>query len=233
MVAPIRTIEGSDGPCTRGRAPLVKICGIRTPEDLTAAEGADLVGVVVEVPSSPRSRSVDQARVLFKRAEGRFRRVAVLVAPSAVAVRRTLSEAMPDLVQVHGAIPSGLSAEERARLIPSISVPLAGAAAPAPVPPPGGPYPFLHLDSSGGPLPGGTGLTSDWQLCHQLVEGWPTAKFLLGGGLTPENVAEAVRTVRPFGVDVSSGVESRPGEKSRARVERFLAAVRTVPGRKT
>ncbi|MDE1820771.1 MAG: phosphoribosylanthranilate isomerase [Euryarchaeota archaeon] len=206
--------------------PLVKVCGLRTSRDLEAAEGADLIGVVVEVPGSPRSVSLREAEALFELARGRFDRVAVMWGPDATRIREVLRVAAPDLVQVHGPVPTGLKEEEVGKVVPSLAVPQAtprDAPAPVKVPDEGG-YPFLHLDTAGGPLPGGTGQRSDWSLCRDLVVSHPTQRFLLGGGLTPENVAEAIERVQPHGVDVSSGVEERPGVKSREKVERFLRA---------
>lgn len=209
----------------------VKVCGIRTPEDLTAAEGADLIGVVIDVPRSPRNRSASQARSLFVRAEGRFERVAVLVDPDAAKVRDVLDETGADLVQLHGPLPPALEKSELRRVVPSLAVrpsgsPLAAREGEVQVPEDLHSFPMLHLDTAGGPLPGGTGRTPDWEACRTLVQSHPSARFLLGGGLTPENVRGALERVRPYGVDVSSGVESRPGEKSREKVERLLRAVR-------
>lgn len=206
---------------------IVKVCGIRTPEDLTAAEGADWIGVVVDVLRSPRNRTLEQARGIFSRAERRFGTVAVLVDPTEEKVRHVLDEAAPDLLQVHGPVPRSLGRTEAARVVPSMAIPIPGAV-PAVLKLPEGTYPWVHLDSAGGPLPGGTGRALDWSQARTLVQEHPDTRFLLAGGLTPENVAEALRSVQPHGVDVSSGVESRPGEKSRAKVERFLAEVRSA-----
>lgn len=212
---------------------LVKICGIRTPEDLNAAEGADLIGVVIDVPASPRTRTLVQARSLFQRAEGRFQRVAVVVGARAPVIRRVLEEAGPDLVQLHGPVPRDLRPEERERLVPSLALPEKGAAGSQlpDLPERSADFPLLHLDTAGGPLPGGTGRRSDWDLASELVRSNAPRRFLLGGGLSPDNVASALREVRPCGIDVSSGVESRPGVKSRAKVEQLLAAVRAVQER--
>jgi phosphoribosylanthranilate isomerase len=208
----------------------VKVCGIRSPEDLTAAEGAEWIGVVIDVPTSPRTRTLEQARGLFRRAEARFGTVAVLVGADAAKVHRVLEEAGPKLVQLHGPLPKGLRSDELGRIVPSLSVPAAGAGPGTLLSPLEGPFPFLHLDSSGGPLPGGTGKVSDWKLCHQLVAGSPGRRFMLAGGLTPSNVGPAIAQVRPFAVDVSSGVESRPGQKSRSLVEHFLQEVQKASG---
>lgn len=204
----------------------VKICGLRTPEDLNAAEGAQLIGVVIDVPDSPRTRTLEQARVLFARAEGRYRTVAVTVDPSRDLLRRLWEEAGADLVQVHGRLPPGLMETERRRIIRSLGVPGPGLS--QEVPPLGDKLgiAWWHLDQAGGDRPGGTGKVPDWDLCASLVRSHRDKTFLLAGGLTPENVAAGLETVHPHGVDVASGVESRPGVKSRPRVEAFIQAVR-------
>lgn len=212
---------------TTRRRIAVKVCGIRTPEDLTAAEGADLIGVVIEVPGSPRSRSLPQARDLFRRSQGRFRTVAVLVRPTSDRIREVLTQSNPDYVQVHGEIPSDLRRPELARLVPSLAIPPSSASTPHPLPVlPRGEFRWVHLDTAGGPLPGGTGQPLDWSTGAVIVAEHPGWQFMLAGGLTPENVGQALSKVRPHAVDVSSGVESRPGEKSRAKVEAFLLGVR-------
>jgi phosphoribosylanthranilate isomerase len=91
--------------------------------------------------------------------------------------------------------------------------------------PPAEDYARLHLDASGDPLPGGSTDRPDWEVCRRLVDAHPGRKLLLAGGITPENVVEALQTVRPWGVDVSSGVESAPGRKDAARIRALLEAV--------
>ena len=231
---PSVSIEDLLGEGGRSRLP-VKVCGIRTPRDLAAAEGATLIGVVLGVPSSPRDRTLEQAASIFRRAEGRFGRVAVLVDPDAEGIRSALRIAGADLVQVHGRLPAGLLPAELSRVVPSIPVPpprsersqtgSGGKDLEVPSPPASSSHPYIHLDRGGALQRGGTGLVADWERCRRLVVRNPGRRFMLAGGLTPENVAEAVRKVRPFAVDVSSGVESRPGEKSREKVERFLRAL--------
>ena len=208
---------------------VIKVCGLKTVQDLEAAEGADLVGFVLDVPGSPRTCPPDVARDLVHRAQGDFRTVAVLVHPTAEKIRSAWDEVGADLVQIHGSPPQGLSRDELRRVLPSI-----------PIPPPGkggmdrislarirGPqFPYVHLDTAGGRLPGGTGRVLDWDRARALVRSAPRRPFLLAGGLTPENVGEAIARVRPAGVDVASGVESAPGMKDRRKVQRFIRAVR-------
>jgi phosphoribosylanthranilate isomerase len=83
--------------------------------------------------------------------------------------------------------------------------------------------PAFLLDASVKGVYGGSGVTADWNGAAELAKEYP---LLLAGGLTPENVAEAVRQVRPWGVDVASGVESEPGKKDAEKMRKFVAAVR-------
>ena len=84
----------------------------------------------------------------------------------------------------------------------------------------------LLLDSGGAGEFGGSGRTFPWSIARDFVRARPEMRVILAGGLTPENVAEAVAVVRPFGVDVTSGVESSPGRKDHERMRAFLAAAR-------
>ena len=89
--------------------------------------------------------------------------------------------------------------------------------------------PALLVDAAVKGMYGGSGVTADWSVAAQLAKGYP---LLLAGGLTPENVADAVRQVKPWGVDVASGVESTAGEKDAAKMSAFINAVRQVENQK-
>jgi phosphoribosylanthranilate isomerase len=212
-----------------GRHLLVKICGLSGPGDLEAAEGADMVGVVINVPHSPRNRSWVEAKEIFRAASGRFVPVAVLVDPSVDSVERALKETGAEFVQVHGKLPDGLAQKHLTRVIPSLGLPRERTdGRPAAPPETAGleDFPFVHLDSASDGAMGGTGQAPDRRLVRLLVENHPEIKFLLGGGLTPLNVVSALRDVCPAGVDVSSGVESSPGVKSPKKMSLFIQAVR-------
>jgi len=86
--------------------------------------------------------------------------------------------------------------------------------------------PTILLDSGGAGEFGGSGRTFPWDIARDFVQAHPHVRVILAGGLTPENVAEAVAMVRPFGVDVTSGVESAPGRKDHSRLRDFIAAAR-------
>ena len=208
---------------------VIKVCGLKTVQDLEAAEGADLVGFVLDVPGSPRTCPPDVAHDLVRRAQGNFQTVAVMVDPTAEEVRSAWEEVGVDLVQIHGSLPRGLRRDEFRRVLLSLPVPPPGRGKMDPISLAmirGRRFPYVHLDTAGGRLPGGTGRVLDWDRARTLVRSAPRRSFLLAGGLTPENVGEAIARVRPAGVDVASGVERAPGVKDRRKVQRFIRAVR-------
>ncbi len=204
----------------------VKICGLTRREDLEACQGADLVGVVTGFPRSPRNLSLSEAKPILEAARGRFLRVVVLTTPTPSAIAQAF-QAGADRVQVHGTVPTGVAPGLAASLIPSLSLPQE----PAQGLPPSlsrlwlGPFPLVHLDSEGEERSGGTGRAWNWAGWAAPLHGMPR-DFLLAGGLTSENVVRAMTELRPWGVDVSSGVESRPGEKDPARIQDFIRTVR-------
>ncbi len=207
---------------------LIKICGIASPQDLECAAGADMVGVVIDVEASPRNRTWEEATAIFERARGRFVSVAVLLDPTATAVERSVVLGA-ELVQIHGKVPKDLSSALRSRVIPSLGLPREGEEAvgrPALRLPDAADFPFVHLDVAREGSLGGQGEPLDRGTAHILVEDHPEVRFVLSGGLTPENVVRAIREVCPAGVDVSSGVESNPGIKSPHKVAQFIRAVR-------
>jgi phosphoribosylanthranilate isomerase len=205
-----------------------KICGVTTIEALDAAlnGGARFVGFVV-YPKSPRHVSRDKLAALADRARGQAEIVVVTVDADEETLTTIAHHARPDWIQLHGRESPAKTAQARqyARqgLIKAIGVArsedLAQAAAYEPVaemlmfdakPPPGG-------------LPGGNALAFDWGILVGRQFGRP---WLLSGGLTPENVQQAMHASGAALVDVSSGVESAPGLKDPLRIARFLAATR-------
>ena len=204
----------------------VKICGVRDRAALdTAARcGAAYVGFVF-FPRSPRHLTWDAAAALAAAAPAGLCKVALAVDPDDAALDRLA--ALPlDMIQLHGAETPARIAAVRARLgLPVMkAVGVATAADLA----------RLDLYESAaaqilcdakppqdGPLPGGTGVAFDWRLIAGRRWRRP---WMLAGGLTPENVAEAVRLTGAQAVDVSSGVESAPGVKDADKIARFIAA---------
>ncbi len=204
----------------------VKFCGLTEAAAVAEVPEGGAAGFVVEVSGSPRSLSLERATELVDAVPPGREAWAVVVAPTAEFVRRLFDEVGVDRVQVHGAIPDGLDYLETHHLVPSLPIGPVPPDGPLPAVPPVETFPRLHLDApGGGPLPGGRGVRADWDAAARLIDAHPGRKFLLGGGLTPENVAEALGSVRPWGVDVSSGIESAPGVKETARMRGFLRAV--------
>ncbi len=209
----------------------VKVCGLTHLDDtLRAAEaGADYLGFVL-YPPSPRFLPPRQVARLAGVLETRgvpARRVGVFVDVPAEQVLALLEDCGLHLAQLHGR--ERLQDLERlqGRAYKALRGPhREGEPQPmayAGLAPRQGPD--LLLDAYHPTLPGGTGLRADWSLAASLAA---RCRLLLAGGLTPENVAEAVRRVRPWGVDVASGVEGAPGRKDPRRLEAFVRAARTA-----
>lgn len=212
-----------------GDAPVrVKVCGLTRVADIAAlvAARAGYAGLVF-FPPSPRALEPAQARAIALAAPPGLARVGLFVNPSDAELDRVLAEVPLDLIQLHGAEPPARVTEVRARLgLPVIkAVGLAGAGDLPALATYGGVADMLLVDAKppkGAALPGGNGLAFDWRL----IAGrrWPVP-WLLAGGLTPANAAEAVRLTGARQVDVSSGVESAPGVKDPERIAAFAAAL--------
>lgn len=209
-------------------SPRIKICGHTRLADavLSVELGADMIGVVIYEKSKrhvPLERALEWIGQVPRGAE----RVAVFVDPTLDDVRAALAEGNFDAVQLHGSeLPeffAALNAEGCAgRLIKAARVKNAASIEAL------ADYPterFL-LD---GPEPG-SGHVFDWELAAHAVMArrLPETEYLLAGGLTPENVAEAIASVQPQGVDVASGVESSPGIKDPEKLRRFIEAARAA-----
>jgi len=204
----------------------VKICGVRDPETLeTAARcGAAYVGFVF-FQKSPRHLTWDAAAALAASAPAGLCKVALTVDPDDATLDRLA--ALPlDMIQLHGAETPARVAAVRARLgLPVMkAVGVATAADLARLDLHETAADLILCDAkppADGPLPGGTGVAFDWRLIAGRRWRRP---WMLAGGLTPENVAEAVRLTGAQAVDVSSGVESAPGVKDGDRIAAFIAA---------
>jgi len=203
----------------------VKFCGLMDADSVKEVPTGGAAGFVVNVPASPRNLAPEAATDLISHLPTDVEAWAVVVDPSADLIHHLFGEVGMDRVQVYGAIPTGLEFLEVHHLVPSLAIPSAATGAELPKVPPAEDYPRIHLDSAGQPLPGGSGVRPDWEACAQIVDSHPGRKFLLAGGLTPENVAEALAVVRPWGVDVSSGIESAPGRKDVSKMRAFVHAV--------
>ncbi len=220
----------------------VKVCGITNISDARAAiaAGADLLGFIFAHESPRYVTPLQVCRILAEAQPGRsgVRTVGVFVNEPTETVAHVLAFCGLDLAQLHGEEPAGdlgaavggsgllrgraykglrpRTLEEALDLARVYAVP-AGLGA-------GETMPALLVDSYRPDRRGGTGAVADWTLAARVSKRYP---LLLAGGLSPTNVAEAVRMVRPWGVDVSSGVESQPGRKDHDALRSFIEAARS------
>jgi phosphoribosylanthranilate isomerase len=215
----------------------VKICGMTNLEDvLTAVEaGADAVGFVF-YEKSPRNVSVEAARAIVEKLPESLEKVGVFVDLKSEDIREIVLAVGLGAVQMHGDKSMNCLSEDlrppaqsvgASRLIPMMYAETLRD---------GG---FLInqdvrdqifailLDSGSAGTPGGTGTTFDWESTRDIVQAMSlVVPVIVAGGLTPANVSEAMRLFQPFGVDVVSGVEARPGKKDPEKVRAFVRAVR-------
>jgi phosphoribosylanthranilate isomerase len=199
----------------------VKICGITTFSDALAAvqAGADALGFVF-YEKSPRHVTPAQAARIIRELPPFVSRVGLFVDASEDQIRATLAEARIDTLQLHGEESPEFCGRFATTVLKAVRVrsrrSLKGLG--------GYPVSGILLDSFVPGQPGGTGASFNWELALEAKHcGRP---IILAGGLKPENVARAVAAVNPYGVDVSSGVESSPGRKDVARMRDFIAAAR-------
>jgi phosphoribosylanthranilate isomerase len=212
-------------------SPLIKICGLSTPETLDAAlqAGADMVAFN-RFAKSPRYVDLDRGRALSAQARGRALRVVLVVDADDAALAEVVEAFDPDLLQLHGSETPDRVAAIRARFGRPVikAVGIAEAADLAQLAAHAG-SDHLLVDAKpprrADALPGGNGVAFDWRLLAGLD---PGLRFMLSGGLNPDNVATAIGLTGARAVDVSSGVESRPGEKDPARIEAFVKAARAA-----
>lgn len=209
---------------------VVKICGIKTPALLDAAidAGADIVGFM-HFERSPRHVNLERLQELISEARGRVETCVVLVNPDNSTVME-VAALSPDWIQLHGPeTPHRVEAirdEAGIAILKALSIGTADDVARV--------ADFadvadrILLDAKapkGAERPGGLGVAFDWSLLKALD---PSLPFMLSGGLTPATVGEAIKTVRPFGVDVSSGVETAPGVKDAALIRAFIDSARAA-----
>jgi phosphoribosylanthranilate isomerase len=199
----------------------VKICGMTNAEDARVAveAGADAIGLIF-VPRSPRFVGLEAAAAIAATVPPHVKRVGVFVDETIEEMNRLAREVPLDLVQLQFDMP----AESARRIeVPFIKVTRVQGAIDVGRLKTYNAAAYL-LDTYVEGVPGGTGKAFDWDLALPVVRaGLPV---LLSGGLTPGSVAEAVRRVRPHGVDVASGVEARPGKKDHDKVRAFISNAR-------
>ncbi|HBC88085.1 MAG TPA: N-(5'-phosphoribosyl)anthranilate isomerase [Lentisphaeria bacterium] len=201
----------------------VKICGIIRKEDAVFASecGAAALGFIA-YPKSLRFIPVSSAGKIMMEVPGNILKVAVFVNPTSDEVAKYI-DAGAGVVQLHGdetaefAEKTAKSAEVWKAIRPKTKDDVLKFK--------GFPASKFLIDSSSGNAYGGTGITADWELAKFAVEALGVA-VILAGGLSPANVAEAVGQVRPFGIDLSSGVESSPGIKDHAKIRKLFEEIK-------
>lgn len=208
--------------------PIIKICGIKTSEMLNVAieAGADIVGFM-HFSKSPRHMELDEIGMLISEARGRVETAVVTVNPDNSLIAE-IAMFDPQWLQLHGTESISRVTDIRTEGgVPVMKVlPIAAAEDVALVAEYESIADQILLDAKppmNASRPGGLGIQFDWNLLNALD---PELPFMLSGGLTPETVAEAVTKVKPFGIDVSSGVESTPGEKDADKIRAFIANAR-------
>jgi phosphoribosylanthranilate isomerase len=204
----------------------VKICGLKTPEAMTTAleSGADFVGLVFH-SASPRHVEIEVAAYLSSYVPASVSTVGLFVDPSDDNLRQTLENVRLDIIQLHGnetpARVAGIKAMFGRPVMKALPVSIRDDLKEADL------YAasdWLLFDAWGTPdMPGGNGLAFDWTLLRDFQSPCP---WMLAGGLTPENVGEAIERLSPPAVDVSSGVEAARGVKDVAKIRAFIEAVR-------
>jgi len=219
----------------------IKICGITNLEDaLTAVNaGADALGFVFH-DKSPRKVEPEMARAIVANLPPQIERVAVFFKESAEEIRAVAVTNGMTAIQVSVDVEAvseetncpycfeQLTGELGIKLLPVLSMQGKRPEGPAMMWDPEAVYAFL-LDSGFGGQPGGTGQPFDWvanETATKVIKS--LGKVIVAGGLTPSNVAEAMRILKPWGVDVVSGVEASRGKKDPEKVRAFIAAVRSA-----
>lgn len=204
----------------------VKVCGLSTPEAVTIAieNGADFIGLVF-YPPSPRHVELEVASYLASFIPDHVTTVGLFVNPDDTALEQTLSAVPLQMIQLHGdetpervteikgkfglpvmkALPISTKMDIRAALNYE------------------GIADWILFDAKGETLPGGNGVSFDWNLLGQYKG---TTPWMLAGGLTPDNISEALQKTSPHAVDVSSGIEATRGKKDIAKIQAFLKAVK-------
>jgi phosphoribosylanthranilate isomerase len=210
-----------------------KICGIKTPEALEAAiaGGARWIGLVL-YEKSPRNMPLATAAALADMARGRVSVVVLTVDPGDDRLAEVVQAVAPDMIQLHGQeSPERVAAIRAAfgvRIIKAVGVRTEADVKAAVRYAAPGIADLVLFDAkppAGVEIPGGHGIPFDWTILAAVPVDMP---YMLAGGLTPDNVREAILKTGAPAVDVSSGVETAPGEKSPELIQRFLQAVKTA-----
>ena len=211
----------------------VKICGNQTPEDLAATGGVDAQGFIVDVPSSPRNLDPECARALMDCVSPFTSAVLVTTKTDPEEIAELVGATEPNAVQVHahvtpqdlGCIRAMLPVGVRLFAVLSLAVNAGPNAIRQAIDLAEAPIDALLLDTEVDGRSGGTGVPHNWTLSRRIRDAIGPCPLILAGGLTPDNVREAIELVRPYAVDVSSGVEF-DGRKDPGHVAALMEEVR-------
>jgi phosphoribosylanthranilate isomerase len=210
----------------------VKICGITREKDLVVATaaGADAVGFIVNVPSSPRNLTLKRAERLAKQVPVFVDSVVVTVFESVDSLIKIHNRLKTTIIQIHGEKPSDPLVVRKkisnARLVKAIH--LKTEILTKEVKDYLGYFDAVLLDSFVQGQHGGTGLVQDWELSRQFKHIIKPMLLILAGGLNPDNVKGVINKVQPYAVDVCTGVESKPGIKDSSKIHAFINKAKEV-----
>jgi phosphoribosylanthranilate isomerase len=214
------------------RSVRIKICGLTREKDLAAAvvAGADALGFLVGVPSSPRNLTIERAKTLLKQVPVFVDRV-VVTAPKNIEELVEISKRLkPSAIQIHGKEPLDFSKVQHnisnTQLIKTVYItedtPKESTFNEIEI------FDAILLDSFSKGQYGGTGKVHDWTLSRQIKKAIAPTPVILAGGLNPENIKEAILAVEPYAVDVASGIEANPGEKDHKKIQAFIQNAKQI-----
>lgn len=209
----------------------VKICGITREEDLAIAvdSGVDAVGFVVGVPSSPRNLTLEKAKKLMKQVPLFVDSVAVTISNDLHSLIKIYEKLKPNVVQIHGEnIPKASTIRKKLRDVPLIRAIHVKDNVIQTAMETSSSFDAILLDTFVKGKCGGTGVAHNWELSKNVREVVYPKPLILAGGLTPKNVEDAIRLVKPYAVDVSSGVELRLGVKDPRKTFEFVKNAKKV-----
>jgi phosphoribosylanthranilate isomerase len=207
----------------------IKICGITRRKDLYNAidAGANAIGLVVGVPSSPRNIPLGKAQELVSQISNITKSVLVMVPKNIQEIKEAYDIVNPDAIQIHNNLINAdmiRTKKIEANLIRAINLKPKGSIESTLIQG----FDEILLDTYIPGKYGGTGITQNWELCSEIRRSIHPKKVILAGGLNPSNIQKAIKTVEPYGVDVSTGVESSPGIKDPRKIKSFINQVREI-----
>jgi len=204
--------------------PRIKLCGFTSPQSAREAisAGADAIGINFWA-GSKRFIAPAEAAPWLGTLAGQVCRVGLFVNPTIDEIAAVIDLGVLDALQLHGVTDPAFIGEAACYGLPVIQA--IGVGADGPLADPAiFPTPWILLDAHIPGSFGGTGQTFAWELFRGIAEANPNQHFILAGGFTPENVADAIQATQPHAVDTASGVESAPGQKDAVRMRQFVVA---------